>query len=84
MSENEKEFWFPAKTKGWGWGPPCTWQGCLVFFIFMLVTTVAPFVFLINDSIVGYCITMCIAFSALTLVLYFKGENIGSPWEKNK
>lgn len=24
-------YWFPAKTYGWGWGMPITWQGWLVF-----------------------------------------------------
>ena len=25
------QYWFPAKTYGWGWGLPITWQGWLVF-----------------------------------------------------
>lgn len=23
-------YWFPAKRYGWGWGPPCAWQGWVV------------------------------------------------------
>ena len=31
-------YWFPAKRYGWGWGPPCTWQGWVVLVIFLLLT----------------------------------------------
>lgn len=25
-----RSYWFPAKSYGWGWGPPATWQGWVV------------------------------------------------------
>jgi len=25
-----KDFWFPAKRFGWGWGPPTKWRGWAV------------------------------------------------------
>ena len=25
------KYWFPAKSYGWGWGAPSTWQGWAVF-----------------------------------------------------
>ena len=25
-----RPIWFPAKTYGWGWGPPVAWQGWFV------------------------------------------------------
>jgi hypothetical protein len=28
-------YWFPAKTYGWGWGPPITWQGWAVMAVFV-------------------------------------------------
>ena len=30
----EPRYWFPAKRHGWGWGPPCAWQGWVVFVVF--------------------------------------------------
>ena len=27
---NDKQYWFPAKAYGWGWGFPCAWQGWVV------------------------------------------------------
>ncbi len=31
MTSSEKQYWFPAKRYGWGWGFPITWQGWVVF-----------------------------------------------------
>ena len=38
MSSGTPAFWFPAKRRGWGWGPPVTWQGRL--FLGIWATTV--------------------------------------------
>ena len=27
---DRNQYWFPAKRKGWGWGPPTVWQGWAV------------------------------------------------------
>jgi hypothetical protein len=27
-------YWFPAKRRGWGWGPPNSWQGWVVLAAF--------------------------------------------------
>ena len=32
---NNPRYWFPAKTDGWGWGMPVTWQGWVVMVVFM-------------------------------------------------
>ena len=29
-------YWFPAKRYGWGWGPPCAWQGWVVVVAWIL------------------------------------------------
>jgi hypothetical protein len=28
-------YWFPAKTYGWGWGFPCTWEGWGVLGVYL-------------------------------------------------
>jgi len=35
--DEKPPYWFPAKTYGWGWGPPCTWQGWIVLAIFLAI-----------------------------------------------
>lgn len=33
--EEEKQYWFPAKQFGWGWGFPTAWQGWLVLGLYI-------------------------------------------------
>ena len=28
--KDRDQYWFPAKRRGWGWGPPTVWQGWAV------------------------------------------------------
>jgi len=32
-----KQYWFPAKKIGWGWGPPATWQGWVATGLYVLL-----------------------------------------------
>ncbi len=34
-------YWFPAKTYGWGWGLPSTWEGWLVLLAYLILLPVA-------------------------------------------
>ncbi len=33
----DKDYWFPAKRYGWGWGLPRRWQGWVVMVAFLAV-----------------------------------------------
>jgi len=37
MKKSEKDYWFPAKRYGWGWGIPCKWQGWVVFLSYFVL-----------------------------------------------
>jgi hypothetical protein len=78
--ENKPEYWFPAKTYGWGWGLPTAWQGWLVMLAAALgqlgvalrfPPTVAPVAFTIG--------TVAVVVS-LILVCFAKGEPPGWCW----
>jgi hypothetical protein len=32
---NPPRYWFAAKRYGWGWGPPCTWEGWVVLAVYL-------------------------------------------------
>ncbi len=34
MTQSDKQFWFPAKKYGWGWGLPSAWQGWVVLVVY--------------------------------------------------
>lgn len=73
-------YWFPAKSYGWGWGLPITWQGWVVFIAF--------FVLLIGGSVVilpRYGTTIFTAYTlllaaALILICWYTGEPPSWRW----
>jgi hypothetical protein len=73
MDDQPKRYWFSAKRYGWGWGPPTSWQGWLVFFIWLAVLLPVsiwlaprslPLFFLFEAAMIALLITVC----------YIKGE----------
>ncbi len=38
MTAPQPDFWFPAKSYGWGWGLPVKWQGWLVLLAYFALT----------------------------------------------
>ena len=37
MHTQPKNYWFPAKRYGWGWGLPSAWQGWVVLLVYLAV-----------------------------------------------
>ncbi len=71
-NEAERAIWFPAKKHGWGWGPPITWQGWLVFVVYLVLVTVGVFA-LRNVLVLSmlYVLAVSVGFVA---ICWFKGE----------
>ena len=42
---DQSRYWFAAKTYGWGWGLPLTWEGWLVLLVYLVLLPVAVVVF---------------------------------------
>jgi hypothetical protein len=40
MSDPARKYWFPAKRYGWGWGPPCRWEGWVFLVVWIAVVLV--------------------------------------------
>jgi hypothetical protein len=89
MSEHDKPkvYWFKAKTYGYGWGLPCSWQGWLCFIIWLMVLMGAWFSLSMFGFeqihalllFVGITWVMCMV---LLFVCIFKGEPVGWRWGK--
>lgn len=73
MSE-PKQYWFPAKRIGWGWGTPSTWQGWIVLGLFVAVMIVGGFVFPPNQNLVGFIVYAVVAFVIFGAIFFLKGE----------
>ena len=73
MDNDHKDWWFPAKKYGYGWGLPDCRQGWLVLFVFSLLVAVGRF-FLRGQSTA----LIIVSYTVLTIVflgiVYCKGE----------
>ncbi|HVM46723.1 MAG TPA: SHOCT domain-containing protein [Candidatus Acidoferrum sp.] len=79
MESNENKVWFPAKKYGWGWGPPCSWQGWLVYLVWVSLLVTGGVV-LAPRSIalyVGYALALG---ALLFVVVLSKGEKPRWRW----
>lgn len=78
----DKNYWFPAKRHGWGWGLPTAWQGWVVMALFFclvfagagaLLPHYGPLVF------VAYSALLC---ALLVVICWAKGERPRWRWSE--
>ena len=82
MSEKkpEKKYWFPARGLGWGWGLPGTWQGWVVFVLYLLAVISASVTTKTEENALSR-VAIIIGLSALFIfICWLKGEPI--QWKK--
>ncbi len=70
----ENKYWFPAKRYGWGWGPPCTWQGWLVIAVFSVLAVMGIFLFPPKHDLVALIIYLVVLNFGLMAICWLKGE----------
>jgi hypothetical protein len=74
MTETQKEFWFPAKRFGWGWGPPVKWQGWLVLVVYVAFVIAAAYYFRPTRHPAEFLICVAVATALLIIIAAIKGE----------
>jgi hypothetical protein len=79
----ESKYWFPAKRYGWGWGPPCTWQGWVTLFVWIAAIAASAFAFL-PKRMVAFQVACVLLALALVLVCYITGEPPAWRWGDRK
>ena len=67
------KYWFPAKRYGWGWGPPLTWQGWVVFVGWFAVFIPAT-VHLLPRRPAAFMVFTLLMGLVLIAICYIKGE----------
>ena len=75
-------YWFPAKTYGWGWGPPATWQGWLVLVSYIVALTLISVLFPPPKHVVGFGIGFSVATLLVLVICWLKGEPPRWRWGK--
>ena len=75
-----RNYWFPAKRYGWGWGPPRTWQGWVVLALYVLaVVAISVRVPPTSDSAL-FALLLTLATAAMVLVCWLTGEPPSWRW----
>jgi uncharacterized membrane protein YhaH (DUF805 family) len=81
-NQTEQEYWFPAKTYGWGWGVPTRWQGWLVLLMFVVALIAISTFFPPATNVLAFSALVGIASSILVLICLYKGEPPRWRWGK--
>ena len=76
------EYWFPAKTLGWGWGFPIRWQGWVVYGIAAALLVAGPFALPPDKEPVLFHVYIAGVVIALLVVCFIKGEPPSWRWGK--
>ena len=84
MKTDEKHIWFPAKKYGWGWGPPCAWQGWAVIALFVLLLSTAGFVLLPGGHFGLWIAVVIVLAVAMFITCFAKGEAPRWRWGESK
>ena len=82
MTTPKKHYWFPAKSHGWGWGLPATWQGWTALLLFVVVVSLSAFIFDPAESLVAFSLFNVLAAAVLLFVCLAKGEPAQWRWGK--
>lgn len=83
VKTTEKQIWFPAKKYGWGWGPPCAWQGWMVMVIFVVSLVIAGVLLLPGGHFGLWIASIVLLVTGLMIVCFLKGEKPRWRWGKN-
>lgn len=73
MSPN-RDFWFPAKRYGWGWGLPTCWQGWLVLIGYFALLGATILAFGPQRHMAEFVVVVTLLSLALIGICWLKGE----------
>jgi hypothetical protein len=71
--KDRDQYWFPAKRRGWGWGPPTAWQGWVVL-LGILGGNIVAAVLLMPVHVVGFLCFVLASSLLMLLICSVKGE----------
>lgn len=69
-----KHYWFSAKTYGWGWGFPVTWQGWLVLAVYVAAVIAVSLRVPPDADPVRFALCITLLTLALLVICWLKGE----------
>ena len=82
MTTPKKHYWFPAKTHGWGWGFPVTWQGWAALLLFVVLVSLSTIFFNPAQNWPAFVIFNSLATAVFLSLCFLKGEPPKWRWGK--
>jgi len=80
MKTTNSKIWFPAKTYGWGWGPPSCWQGWLVLSVYMVLAIIGGLSLPPDQHLPAFLAYMIVISTGLICICWLKGEKPRWRW----
>lgn len=84
MNSEKPRYWFPAKTYGWGWGIPCSWQGWVVLLVYLALVAMTCFLIDPAKHLKTWIAAIWGLSILLVLICWWKGERPAWRWGKTK
>lgn len=69
-----RDYWFPAKHYGWGWGLPSRWQGWVALAVFFVLLGLDIWIFQPRRYPVAFGAIVILLSVALVGICWLKGE----------
>lgn len=78
--QDDRQYWFPAKTFGWGWGLPITWQGWVVLAAFLALIALGILFLKPATHSLAFGVYVLVLVLLLIAVCWIKGEPPSWRW----
>jgi hypothetical protein len=75
------QYWFPAKRRGWGWGPPSSWQGWVALIVFIALVIAGSLFFPPARHLPIYLAYVVLLSTGFIAICWWKGEP--PHWRRN-
>ncbi len=69
-----RDYWFPAKRYGWGWGLPTRWQGWLVLIGYFALLGATLHAFASQRHMAAFVVVVALLSLVLVGICWLKGE----------
>mgnify|MGYP001797406430 CR=1 FL=1 len=76
----QKDYWFPAKKYGIGWGVPRVWQGWVVLILHLSIVIASVVTLAKTGNVVPFLVTVFVATAVLVGICWWKGEKTSWRW----
>jgi hypothetical protein len=80
----QRQYWFPAKRYGWGWGMPQAWQGWVVLVVLFALVGAGIVFFGPNRHGLGFTLYNVVLVALLMAVCWITGEPPRWRWGEDK